>query len=162
MFLGECLKNARAFFEPRFRPFFLIFPIVLMGCLGKLWCNILHTMIPLAHGLHHNQAHIQLHLIHALILVKPMALGPNVISATSCKCVACFEVAWCRFSRMGIVGPKANQHGNMSCFNGGLVFVSTVGNRMPWNMSLETWTLKPTTHQNMPSFDGWPNMRFNA
>ncbi len=54
------------------------------------------------------------------------AMIPHVISATSHKCIACFEVTQCRFPCMGNRGPRANQHGNMLSFGGGptLVFVS--------------------------------------
>jgi len=34
-----------------------------------------------------------------------MALGPNIISITSHKCVTRFEAAWHEFSRMGNVSP---------------------------------------------------------
>jgi hypothetical protein len=37
-----------------------------------------------------------------------------------------------------------------------------IRNRMPQNMSFETWTSKPTTHWNMSSFSGRLNMHFDA
>jgi hypothetical protein len=59
----------------------------------------------------------------------------DVIS-TSLKCVVHFNVAWCLFR--------------------------LVENRAPWNMSLETWTSKPTTHQNMSHFNGQLDIHFDA
>jgi len=54
---------------------------------------------------------------------------------TSCKCVTHFEVVQREFPRMGNVGPGANQHENMSCFDGNLVLV------------LVSQKLHPTKHE---------------
>jgi hypothetical protein len=89
------------------------------------------------------------------------AMIPNIISAISRKCVTCFEVTQCGFPCTSNGGLKANQHGNMSCFDGNPMF-SLIKNHTPWNMSLETRTSKPTTHQNMSSFGQRPNTCFDA
>ncbi len=38
----------------------------------------------------------------------------------------------------------------------------SIKNHAPRNISLKTWTLKPTTHQNMSSFGMQLGMRFDA
>jgi hypothetical protein len=69
---------------------------------------------------------------------------PDVISATSAKCIAHFEVAQHEFSHMSNMGLGANRHGNMSCFGGGLTLI-LVNQKLhatkhePQNLNLETY-----------------------
>lgn len=69
---------------------------------------------------------------------------PDVISATSHKCITHFEVTWHKFPCKGNRGFGANQHGNMLCFGGNPTLIS-IGQKLhamkhePWNKNLETY-----------------------
>ncbi len=78
------------------------------------------------------------------------------------KCVACFEAVRHGFPLMGNTGPRANQHGNMSCFGGSPTFVFVdkklrIMKHEPRNLNLET-----NHPPNMSHFSGWPSTHFNA
>ncbi len=68
----------------------------------------------------------------------------DVISVISHKCIARFKATWHGFPHLGIVGPKTNQHKNMSCFGGSMAFVS-IGQKLhvtkhePRNKNLKTY-----------------------
>jgi len=73
----------------------------------------------------------------------------DVISTTSCKCVARFEMTRHKFPRTGSGGPRANQHGNMSCFGCSLTLVFTsqkshITKHEPRNKNRETY--HPSKH----------------
>jgi hypothetical protein len=67
---------------------------------------------------------------------------PVVISVTSRKCIAHFEAARHELPHTGIEGPRANWHGNMSCFSGSMAFVSA--GQKPQTTKHEPQNLTPT------------------
>ncbi len=85
-------------------------------------------------------------------------LFPGVILRTSHKCIVCFKAIRCEFPRTGNKGPKANWDKKHVMFWWWL-YVRFHRSKITQN---ETWALKPTTHQNMSSFNMQPNVHFNA
>jgi hypothetical protein len=88
-------------------------------------------------------------LIWIVVQLRAVKIYPNVVLATSRKCVTHFETALCKFSHTNRAGLRANWHRNMLCFNGGLMLVSagwkspTTKHELP-NLNLETY--QPLKH----------------
>jgi hypothetical protein len=66
-------------------------------------------------------------------------LIPKVISVTSCKCIACFKAAQHGFPCTGSAGPEQIDIETCHVLVVAWHQFRLVKNRMPWNMSLQTY-----------------------